>query len=688
MPNQPIELNAPTGLYTSLVQKASSRQLTVAELFNGTATLQAMQQRPLAAELYKTWIAYNGDSDVLYAIYFNYGVALNEIGDRAGAINAFRESIRLKSDFEPPYINLGRVLEDAGQVGAAISEWMKLVGKLSAINGETVAHKLTVLHQAARVLETHNHDSAAEDVLKQSLDIDSGQVEALQHWVSLRQRQCKWPVLAEWERVKRSELLTGISTLSLANLADDPMFQLAKGWHYAKQVIGRSKPMPAAAGRSDPLRLKIGYVSSDLRDHAVGFALTDVMEQHDHNSFEVFAYYCGINRPDATQARIKQGVDHWTDINGLTDDAAAEKIVADGIDILVDLNGYTKDARTKVFARRPAPVIVNWFGYPSTMGTPYHHYLLADDFVVPPGDEIYYSEKIVRLPCYQPNDRKRTVAATRPTRAEAGLPDGAFLFCSFNGMQKLTAPVYQRWMTILGRVPGSVLWLLAGTADTNERLRRIAGEAGIAPERIVFAEKMPNPEHLARYPLADLFLDSFPYGAHTTASDAMWMGVPILTLYGRTFASRVCADLVRAAGIGEMACATAEDYVERAVAFGNNPASLAGIKAKLIAGRDTCLLFDTPKLVRHLEDAYRQMWSDLIRGAVPAPDLRNLDIYHEIGLSLDVENIEALDNAAYLALYRDKLADWHAAYPIASDGRLWRGPSSAVTSLSAHRAVA
>jgi predicted O-linked N-acetylglucosamine transferase (SPINDLY family) len=354
----------------------------------------------------------------------------------------------------------------------------------------------------------------------------------------------------------------------------------------------------------------------------------------------------------------------------------------------VDLNGYTKDARTKVFARWPAPVIVNWFGYPSTMGTPYHHYLLADDFVVPPGDEIYYSEKIVRLPCYQPNDRKRTVAATRPTRAEAGLPDGAFLFCSFNGMQKLTAPVYQRWMTILGRVPGSVLWLLAGTADTNERLRRIAGEAGIAPERIVFAEKMPNPEHLARYPLADLFLDSFPYGAHTTASDAMWMGVPILTLYGRTFASRVCADLVRAAGIGEMACATAEDYVERAVAFGNNPASLAGIKAKLIAGRDTCLLFDTPKLVRHLEDAYRQMWSDLIRGAVPAPDLRNLDIYHEIGLSLDVENIEALDNAAYLALYRDKLADWHAAYPIASDGRLWRGPSSAVTSLSAHRAVA
>jgi predicted O-linked N-acetylglucosamine transferase (SPINDLY family) len=412
------------------------------------------------------------------------------------------------------------------------------------------------------------------------------------------------------------------------------------------------------------------------------------MEQHDHSKFEIFAYYCGINRPDATQERIKRAVGHWTDINGMSDDAAAQKIAADGIDILVDLNGYTKDARTKVFARRPAPVIVNWFGYPSTMGTPYHHYIVADEFVVPPQDEHYYSEKVVRLPCYQPNDRKRVVAERRPTRAELGLPARGFVFCSFNGMQKLTARVYQRWMTILGQVPGSVLWLLSGTAETNQRLRDIAGAAGVHPSRIVFAEKMPNPEHLARYPLADLFLDSFPYGAHTTASDAMWMGVPIVTLYGRTFASRVCADLVRAAGIGEMACATADEYVARAVALAGNPMALAEIKAKLAAGRDTCLLFDTPKLVRHLEDLYRQMWSDLIRGAVPRPDLRNLGIYHEIGLGLDLENIEALDDAAYLALYREKLSEWHAADPIEPDARLWRAAPAPVQSLEAHRAVA
>src|SRR3954464_15747797 len=283
MPNPPAPSNAATELFKRTSQKAIARQLTVGELFNGAATLQSMGERTLASELYKTWIAYNGDHEVLYAIYFNYGVSLNEARDHAGAINAFRESIRLKPDFEPPYINLGRVLEDIGQIGAAVSEWMKLVGKLSAVTGDTVAHKLTVLHQAGRVLEGHNHDSSAEDVLRQSLDINPHQVEAMQHWISLRQRQCKWPVVAEWERVKRKDLLNGISTLSLANLADDPMFQLAKAYRYARQSIGMPKavPAPAAGGRSDPLRLRIGYVSSDLRGHAVGFAMTDVIEQHD-----------------------------------------------------------------------------------------------------------------------------------------------------------------------------------------------------------------------------------------------------------------------------------------------------------------------------------------------------------------------------------------------------------------------
>jgi predicted O-linked N-acetylglucosamine transferase (SPINDLY family) len=208
------------------------------------------------------------------------------------------------------------------------------------------------------------------------------------------------------------------------------------------------------------------------------------MEQHDHKNFEIFAYYCGINRPDSTQARIQKGVDHWTDINGLSDDDAAAKSWPTASTFWWTSTA-TPRTRAPRYSRKPAPIIVNWFGYPM-MGTPYHHYLIADDYR-PPGDEIYYSENIVRLPCYQPNDRKRVIAAKRPPRAEAGLPEGAFVFSSFNGMQKLTARVYQRWMTILGRVPGSVLWLLSGTADTNERVRnrrRVAGRATASFSRI------------------------------------------------------------------------------------------------------------------------------------------------------------------------------------------------------------
>ena len=692
MANEPVEINPATELYTRALHQSVARQLSILDLFNIASQLQVMQQRSLAAELYKVWIAYNGDHELLHAVYFNYGVTLNDLRDPVGAINAFRNSIRIKPEFDPPYINLGRALEDTGHTGPAVAEWMKLINRLSSVTGDTVGHKLTAMHQAARVLESTGQDAMAEEVLRQSLEIDRRQPEAIQHWVSLRQRQCKWPVIQESDRVKRKDLLAGLSTLSLGNLTDDPMFQLAMAHEYGRNSLGRHRAArahsPAGVGRRDPLRLRIGYVSSDLRDHAVGFAMTDVVELHDRQNFEIFAYYCGINRPDGTQARIKASIDHWVDITAMTDDQAAAQIAADGIDILVDLNGNTKDARTKVFARRPAPVQVNWFGYPSTMGTPFHHYIIADEVVIPPDHEIYYSEKVARLPCYQPNDRKRLVAAEQPTRQQAGLPENAFVFCSLNGMQKTTARCYERWLTILQRVPNGVLWLLASSPETDERLRKYAADRGVDPARIVFADKLPNAAHLARYPLADLFLDNFPYGAHTTASDSMWMGVPILTLSGRTFASRVSSSLVRAAGIGEMQCTTPEQYVERAVEFGNDPAKLAPIKAKLIAGRDTCLLFDTPKLVRHLEDLYRQMWADQIRGATPVPDLRNLDVYHEIGLGLDIENSETLSNEAYLALYQEKLAEWHDVYPIAPDNRFWRDGAPRVESLKDSRAVA
>ena len=672
MLSQPADLSAATQIFNDALNRAKSRQLSIAEVIGCAGQLESLGHKKLTAELYKTWIAHNSDALLLEAAYFNYGVTLADIGDRPGAIMAFQECIRIKPDFQPCYINLGRVFEDSGQLNEAVGVWLKFVQNLSSINGESVAHKLTALEQIARVLETANKDAPAEDALRQSLDINPHQTKVLQHWISLRQRQCKWPVLAEWERVSRKHLLAGVSSLSLQCLADDPMFQLATAYQYGKESVGMLSPMPhTPANRADQPRLRIGYVSSDFREHAVGFAMTDVIEQHNRANVEVFAYYCGINRTDATQQRTMQAADHWVDINNLDDDQAAAKISADGIDILVDLNGYTRDARTKIFARRPAPISVNWFGFPGTMGTPYHHYIIADNTIIPPEHEIHFSEKVLRLPCYQPNDRKRVVAAQRPSRADAGLPDSAFVFCSLNGSQKTTARTFRRWMMILGAVPDSVLWLLSATDETNERLRQAAAASGIAPERIVFAQKLPNPEHLARYPLADLFLDNSPYGAHTTAADSLWMGVPIVTFTGRTFAARVCASVVRAAGLEELACPTPEAYVAKAIELAHDREKFAAIKSKLVEGRDSCLLFDTPRLVVGLEDLYRQMWSDFKRGTLPAPDLRNLDIYHEVGLGLDLENIEALSDDAYAQLYREKLAEWHRCYPVPLDSRLW-----------------
>jgi predicted O-linked N-acetylglucosamine transferase (SPINDLY family) len=667
----PVDQNSIIAMYRDAISRATARQLPVVELFKTTATLDSIKQPALALEIYKTWIAFNSDNELLFAVYFNYGVALNTAQDRTAAINALRECTRIKPDFQPSYINLGRALEDSGQNGLAVSQWLTLCGNLALVNGESVANKTTALQQIARVLEGANSDAAAEDALKQSLDINVHQPEVIQHWISLRQRQCKWPVVVEWERVSRKQLNAGISSLSLACHADDPMFQLARAYDYAIDAIGMPKPATPVQSNRDANKLRIGYISSDLRGHAVGFAMTDVFETHDRENFEIFAYYCGINRPDATQERIKKAVDHWVDLTGMNDDQAAARIAADGVDIIVDLNGYTRDARTKVFARKPAPIAVNWFGFPGTMGTPYHHYIIADDTIIPPADEIYYSEKVLRLPCYQPNDRNRPVAEHRPTRVEAGLPEDAFVFCSFNGMQKIKPRGFQRWLTILNRVPGSVMWLLGDRPDSCERLRKVAAEAGVAPERLIFAGNKPNPEHLARYPLADLFLDSLPYGAHTTAADALWRGVPILTMPGRSFAARVCASLVTAAGVPELICATPEAFIEEAVAYGTNPEKLAAIKAQLAASLPTCALFDTPSLVGHLENLYRQMWNDFKRGALPIPDLRNLDIYHEIGTELDLENIEDLNDEAYVAQYKQKLAERNAFYPIPPDERLW-----------------
>ena len=467
-----------------------------------------------------------------------------------------------------------------------------------------------------------------------------------------------------------------MSPMALAVHADDPMFQLAKAYRYNKAFIGRPEgapfqcePRPKSGGRG---RLRIGYVSSDLRAHAVGFALSEVLELHDKSRVETFGYYCGEPKDDCpVQIRIRAALDGWRDISAMTDRQAAEAILRDEIDILVDVNGYTKHARTKIFSWRPAPVIVNWCGYPGTMGSPYHQYAITDAFIAPPGSERYFSERVLHIPCNQPIDRKRVIDPP-PTRAQAGLPENAFVYACFNGMQKLTRAVFARWMRILAETPGSVLWLLTGTPDTNHRLQDAAAAAGVARERILFAPKAGNSAHLARIALADLFLDTAPYGAHSTAADSLTVGLPILTLPGRGFAARFCASVVAAAGLEELICASPEDYVRRAIDFGRNPQDLAVYRQKLARTRESSVLRDIPALVRGLEACFEQMQMERENGLTPMPDLTNLDTYYEIGAELDLDAVDLLDDAAYERLYRDRLDMIDRHYPIPRDRRLWR----------------
>ncbi|WP_232628396.1 O-linked N-acetylglucosamine transferase, SPINDLY family protein [Methylobacterium sp. Leaf118] len=642
-------------------------QLDLAGLVHATETLKNQGRSESTIELYKTWIALNPDHPLVYAAYFNYGMVLSDRGDIAGAVNLLRESARIKPDFYAAQINLGSALERLGQVGAAVAAWNGVASALPTLTGETLNFKTIALKQLGRVFETSNSDTLAEESLRQSLELNLQQPDVIQHWIALRQRQCKWPLLEGFGTVTRADLAAGISPLSAACYTDDPVFQLANAHRYCRTSVGL-RPAPEDAlppldpRERRPGRLRIGYVSSDFREHAVGFSMTEVMELHDRTVCEIFAYYCGIASTDATHRRTRAAVDHWHDLTGVSDADAARLIRSHGIDILIDLNGYTKDARTRVFAMRPAPVSVNWFGFPGTMASPYHHYLIADETILPRELEETVSESVLRLPCYQPNDRRRVVAPERPSRAEFGLPEGAFVFCSLNGMQKITERVFSRWMAILAGVPDSVLWLLSGTEETNERLRQAAAARGVAPERLVFADKRANPHHVARYALADLFLDTFPYGSHTTAADALWMGLPVLTLIGRSFAARVCASLVRAAGIGEMVCHSGDDYVARAIAYGREPASLAPIRARLVAGRDTCLLFDTPLLVRRLEGLYGEMAQAAAHDVVPVPRLRGLDLCHEFGAGLDLPDSETLTDEAFRTLYRRQFREHVACY--------------------------
>lgn len=373
--------------------------------------------------------------------------------------------------------------------------------------------------------------------------------------------------------------------------------------------VTSAAPTPPPKRSTATERIRIGYLSSDLQEHAAAYLVTEVLELHDRDRFEVFAYSHGPDDGGAMRLRIRAACEHFVDIAWEPDDVAAQRIRDHKIDILVDLKGYTAGDRLTIMARRPCGVQVTWLGYPGTTGARFMDYLIADPFIIPEGKESAYTEQVIRMPhCYQPNDRKRPVGKPL-SRQEYGIPDDAFVFCCFNQSSKITPEIFGIWMRLLKETPGSVLWLLGSDVTAKRNLLGEAQEAGVAAERLVFAGKVPYSDHLARYAVVDLALDTFPYTSHTILSDALWCGCPTVALCGDTFASRVSGSLLTAASLPDLVTYRLEDYARLATTLAKDTALLNGVRVRVSQAKASSPLFDTPTFARDLE----QIYSGLLR---------------------------------------------------------------------------
>jgi predicted O-linked N-acetylglucosamine transferase (SPINDLY family) len=359
-------------------------------------------------------------------------------------------------------------------------------------------------------------------------------------------------------------------------------------------------------------------LSGEFRQHATSILITELFELHDRDKFELFAYDNGYDDGSEIRGRINKIFSRIADITSMSDEQAVARIQADEIDILVNLNGFFGRARMGVFRDRPAPLQVNYLGFPGTLGANYMDYIIADQYVIPHEHEQFYVEKVVLLPdCYQVNDSKRRIGETAVTRSTAMLSDDEFVLCCFNNSYKITQEMFDLWMRLLKKIDKSRLWLMEDNVDATRALQREANDRGVSPDRLVFAPRVELAEHLARHQLADLFLDTFPYNAHTTASDALWAGLPLLTCIGSTFPGRVAASLLHAVGMPELITESLEEYEQLALRLAQETPLLQSFKRRLLENRDRCSLFDTKRFARHIEAAYLTMWERHQRGEAP-----------------------------------------------------------------------
>ncbi|WP_168797772.1 tetratricopeptide repeat protein [Aliishimia ponticola] len=553
-------------------------------------------------------------------------------GDQSSGEACFQRALQLEPNHLMSALNLGRHFEKTGRAQDAERLFMQA---LVAHPESAAACHLTgrVLHfqgkreqAAALFLRAIENDPTLPEpyrilaaYLREAGDLKSaiGMYDALlrqcpDDLISVAERAHCLAHICDWNAPGYRDFTPGLPEMVTSGAApflflafeDDPAHQRIRSERYAKRLVGTisaAKPAPPAHDK-----IRVGYFSADFHTHATMHLMAGMLEAHDRTRFELYAYSFGPDIQDAMRKRAVYAVDCFTDITGMSDYDAAALARAHGLDIAIDLKGFTGGTRPAIFAHRAAPVQIAWLGFPGTTGAKEIDYIIADKVVIPPKERRHYSEKILTLPgCYQPNDNTRPLPDPGVTRADVGLPAEGLVFCCFNGSYKISPVEFDIWMDLLREVDGSVLWLLDGGEVANTNLHRAAEASGIDYRRIIFAPKMKHDQHLSRTAHADLFLDTFNCNAHTTASDALWAGVPVLTLPGCQFAARVAASLVTAIGTPETVCDSVEQYRAKALDYARNPEKLAHLRQKLEAARQTAPLFDTEGFTRAFEDALR-----------------------------------------------------------------------------------
>ena len=550
--------------------------------------------RSVTIPAYQAWIAANPTHPQALAAWFNLGVELAQANEPMQAVICYRNALALKADFHEAAINLGLALESAGQTEAALAAWQQ------ALQPEVTRRQL--LNHRGRLLEQQGRFTEAEQALRASLLGAPDQPDVLQHWTHLRQKLCLWPVHADD--------IPGL-TCEQATLHSGPLGALAMHDDIALQrrivATWLDRKVPPAPRRLAPLdgyrhaRTRLGYLSSDFCRHAMSFLIAEVLERHDRTRFEVFGYCSSPEDGSEIRARVIGALDHHVRIGALSDEAAAQRIRDDEIDILIDLNGLTRGARLGVLRWKPAPVQATYLGYIGSVPLPELDFLLCDDIVIPTEVAHLYAPKPLPLAgLYQANDGRMPVLPSL-TRAEESLPDDCFVFCCFANLYKITESMFEDWVRILHAVPHSVLWLAEDGHGGSANLRARLAEAGLAPGRLVFGPRVEPARYLARLRLADLFLDTTPYNSGTVASDALRMGLPLLTLQGTAFAARMASSLLSAIGLTDGITTSREDYVARAIALATDPARHAAARAVLAGDAWSRTLGDSAAFTRRLE---------------------------------------------------------------------------------------